>query len=528
MSDEPNAAIVALGKDPINESSAVGDPVRYEETFEQLQGQMDRIGSLTGEAPEWNKVVELATDILKTKSKDLLVMTYLTIGLFESQGYSGLAAAFTCYREFIKNFWEKCYPKVKPPHGRLNAIQYLADKILPQVELSGGQAPRAPRPDEKEAVHKCVDELTEFDSAVTEAFSTQPETPNLLPFLRAFKALKQKVGPLASEAPPAPAEAGGVAAEGGASQAAATTAAAVGGGVPDSFTSPTQAQQSIIKIAKYFLSQNNKDARGYRLMRAAHFGALLQAPKDNLVPGPPAPRRQFFEKTAADGDWPTLMTEAEGQFAVTPLWLDMQRYVAMAAKNQGPAFKAVHDAVAFEAVALRGRLPELFNVTFKDGTGFSDGLTQSWLDEVGGEFGGGGGGGGGGDDAVSKAIGEARKLLGAAKGPEAIGCISAAIENSGSRRQRFRAQLALAGFCLDLKKLTLAASVLEGLEQAIDEYRLEEWEPELAARAMGDLFSCLKKLKPKPTPEDLKRSAEVFARLCRLDPGAALKLDSAG
>ena len=101
-----------------------------------------------------------------------------------------------------------------------------------------------------------------------------------------------------------------------------------------------------------------------------------------------------------------------------------------------------------------------------------------------------------------------------------------AMDASAARRERFRAQLALASFCLDMNRLSLAASLLEGLEQVIDAYRLEEWEPGLAARTFADLYACMQKLKPKPTPDDAQRSAQIFARLCRLDPAAALKLET--
>lgn len=521
MASERHDQIVALGKEPISEASPVGDPVRYEEIFESLQAQMDRIGALTGEEVEWKVVVELATDILKTKSKDLLVMTYLSLGLFESEGYAGLAAAFEAYSQFLKNFWEGCFPKVKPPHGRYNAIQYIADKVQPLVELKAGKAAKHPADSEKEAVHACTDALAALDEAVTTAFASQPETPNLAPLLRAFKALKEKVGPLGEEAPTAVA----APAEPGAAAPAAVPVAAPAA-MPTTFSSATQAVQSIVKVAKYLLGQDNKDARGYRLTRAVHFGGLSATPKSGIIPGPPAPRRQFFENLAAGGDWPQLLTEAEGQFATTPLWLDMQRYVAMAANGQGPAFKAVHDAVALETVALHGRMPEVFDLTFKDGSAFADGATKAWLSEIGGQFGGGGGGGGGGGDTLAQAVDEARKLLAKAQGEDAVARLSQAMDGSASRRERFRAQLALAGFCMDMNKLTLAASLLEGLETAIDQYRLEDWEPELAARAFGDLFACLQKAKPKPTPDDAQRSAAVFARLCRLDPARALKLDA--
>ena len=521
MASERHEQIVALGREPISEASPVGDPVRYDEIFENLQAQMDRIGALTGEEVEWKVVVELATDILKTKSKDLLVMTYLTLGLFENEGYVGLAAGFDAYSEFLKSFWGSCFPKVKPPHGRYNAIQYIADKIHPLVELKAGRAAKHPADSKKQAVHACADAVARFDEAVTTAFASQPETPNLAPLVRAFKAHKEKVWPL-GEAAPAPTAPG-------AAPAAAPAATAAPAGVPETFTSATQAAQSVVRVAKYLLSQDNKDARGYRLMRAVHFGGLAAAPKSGIIPGPPPARRQFFENLASSGNWPQLLTDAEAQFATTPLWLDMQRYVAAAAKGQGPAFKPAHDAVALETVALRGRLPEVFDLTFKDGTAFADGATKAWLNEIAGEFGGGAAGGGAaGGDALAQAIGEARKLLSEAKGADAVARLSQAMDGSASRRERFRAQLALAGFCVDMNKLTLAGSLLEGLESVIDQYQLEEWEPELAARAFGDLYSCLQKAKPKPTPEDAKRSAAVFARLCRLDPAKALKLDAAG
>ena len=532
MDGEGRERILALGTEPISEASPVGDPVRYDEIFERLQAQMDRIGALTGEEVEWNVVVDLATEILKTKSKDLLVMTYLTLGLFEKDGYAGLAAVFEAYSELLKQFWEGCYPKVKPPHGRYNALQYIVDKIQPLVELRGGEAAKHPREGEKEAVHACAAAVEKLDESVTAAFATQPDTPNLLPLVRAFKALKEKVGPLEAAQPAATesAAAPAAAADGVAPAVQAATAAAPAAvAVPDTFSSATQAVQAVIKVAKYLLTQDNKDARGYRLMRAVHLGGLAAVPKDGIIPGPPAARRQYFENLATSGNWPQLLTEAEGQFATTPLWLDMQRYVALAAKGQGPAFSAVHDGVALETVALQGRLPEIFNLTFKDGTPFADGATKAWLNEIAGQFGGGGGGDGGvgGGDALAEAVDQARKLLAEAKGEEAVKRLSQAMDESAGRR-RFRAQLALAGFCLDMNKLALAGSLLEGLEAVIEKYQLDEWEPDLAGRTMADLYSCLCKAKPKPTPDDLKRQADVFARLCRLDPAAALKLESGG
>lgn len=523
MDKDRAAQIVALGKDPINAASPAGEPVRYDALFERLQREMDKIGSLTGEQPNWREVTELSTDILKTKSKDLLVMTYLVVALFETEGYAGLTAGIDAYKELLNTYWEPCFPKVRPPQGRYNAVQYMVEKVHPQVENKGGQIKRAPRPAEKEAVHGAADSIKAFDEVVTAKFTTQPETPNMLPFVRAMKELKEKVGPLgpppgAAAPPGSEAQQTGEGASGGVSAIPSTA--------PEQFSTATQAVQQVVKVSKYLFAQDNKDARAYRLMRAVHFGALRDAVADKTIPGPPATRREGLDKLAASGNWPQLLVEAEGQFATTPLWLDMQRLIALALNAQGPAFKTAWDAVVFETVALQRRLPELFERSFKDGRPFADGATKSWLEESGAQLGAGGGAGRrGAADAVDAGVAEARKLMGEAKGPEAVARLAALIDASAGKRDRFRAKLALASLCLDLSKLPLAASVLEGLERDVEFFQLDEWEPALAATAFRDLYTCLTRLKSKPSPDDLRRQAEVFARLSRLDAPAAFKLD---
>lgn len=522
LSEERRAQIAALAREPIGAASTVGEPVRYDEMFERLQAQMDLIGSLTGQSVDWRIVVELASEILKTKSKDLLVMSYLALGLFETEGYDGLAVGLAAQKDFIATFWDACFPKLKPPQGRYNAVQFLADRVLAQVEPTGGKQRREPKPDERKAVHECAATVAELDSAITTAFSGQPETPNMLPLVRALKALKDKVGPLEAPAP-------ATAPTATAAPAAAPSGSGMGGALPDVFTSPSQAISLVIRIAKYLMGQDNKDARAYRLLRAGYL-ADLELPRDRFVPGPPANRRTYFENTAASGNWTELLDEAEGQFAVTPLWLDMQRYSALALQGLGAAYKAAFDAVVLEAVALHQQLPQLFELSFREGAGFADGATRAWIADLAGKFGGGGGGasgGGGGSDGLAAAVAEARKLMSEAKGADAVQRMAAQMESSASRRERFRAELALAGFCMDMNKLSLAQPLLEGLERVADQYRLDDWEPELVGTVMQQLYDCMARANPRPTDEQGQRQAQVFARLCRLDPASAFKLDAA-
>lgn len=527
MADARHEEIVNLIKTPVRPDAPVGDPVRYDEAFERLQAQLDRSGSLTGEETEWRTVTELAGEILKSKSKDLLVLTYFTLGVFEVDGYKGLAAAFEGYIEFLKTFWDSCFPKVKPPQGRLNAVQYLSDRLMPLIELKGGTAKKEPGVGDKEAVHACTAKIEELDKVVAEKFTGMPESPNLMPMIRAFQALRSKVGPLvdpakaAAEAAAAAAKAAGAPTEEGAPRPAAS-----GGGVVGSFASPAQAMDQVKRIARYLLEQDNKDARAYRLSRMALLGAMVE-PKDRFVPPVPPNVRTVLENLAGAGDWQPLLTQAENQFLQTPLWLDLQRFVATALNGMGPMYTAAKQAVILETVALQNRLPGLFDLCFKDGKPFADAATKAWLVDARTEIGAGAAGGGGSNgDRLSSAIGEARKLLTDAKPGDAVSRIAAEMDGSSSRREQFRAQLALARFFMDMNKPALAESLLEGLNAQVAQYNVEEWEPALAAETLQYLFDCLCKNRPRPTPEDLRHRADIFGRLCRLNPAAALKLEA--
>ena len=517
--DEKLKPYVALGVDPVRAEKPVGDPVRYEDEFEQLQGQMDRLTALTGEQIQWPTVVSLGSDILKSKSKDLLVMTYLGVGLFEEHGYKGLAAALDCYTRFMETFWTDCFPKVKPPHGRLNAIGYLFDRVLPGVEIKGGQCKRQPKADEKEAVHACADLMEGFIKVIDEKFTGLPDSPNTGPLNRALRALKQKVGPIGAEAEAAAAAAAAPPTP-GAPAAAATPGAAPAG--PAGYATPAQAIDQVKRIARYLFQQDNKDARGYRLSRLALLGNLTE-PKDRLIPGIAKPTRNALETLASSGDWQNLLNSAESQFLTTPLWLDLQRYVATALNGMGPMYEAAKKAVVFETIALEDRLPSVFKLSFKDGEPFADGATNGWLAEARKEFGvGGGGGGGGGDDRLATALSEARKESKPEKG---VARLNQEVDGSAGRRDQFRARLELAKFCMGLKKIGVAQSILQGLDLESRKFDLDQWEPSLAAEALQCLYECTTSGKGKPTPADLAYRSGIFARFCCLNPSAALKLD---
>ena len=87
-----NADVAVLGTAPVPGAAPAGVSVKYEPEFEQLVAEVGKLESIDGRASiKWGDIVELSSGILAGKSKDLLVASYLTLGLLQQDGYVGVS-----------------------------------------------------------------------------------------------------------------------------------------------------------------------------------------------------------------------------------------------------------------------------------------------------------------------------------------------------------------------------------------------------------------------------------------------------
>jgi len=121
--------IDALGREPIPGASQVGQDARYDLEYDQLQGEIDKLNSVTSLAEvNWKRVVELGTNILETKSKDLLAAVYLSVGLLHEAGLEGMGTGSQVLRDMVATYWDDCFPPKKRLRGRMNAFSWWQEK----------------------------------------------------------------------------------------------------------------------------------------------------------------------------------------------------------------------------------------------------------------------------------------------------------------------------------------------------------------------------------------------------------------
>ncbi|MCK5943221.1 MAG: type VI secretion system ImpA family N-terminal domain-containing protein, partial [Planctomycetes bacterium] len=174
-------AIRRLGTEAISEANPAGESVRYEPEFDQLGTEIEKLSSVEQTPVDWRLVNELASGLLKSKGKDLLVGSYLACGLLEKHGYVGLAAGIDLLNGLVDNFWDGLFPELRRLRARINALEWLGGRLEKVLE-----ARPDPADGDRDALQACIAGLSKLIDDPAERFG--PEGPNLGPARRGLKA----------------------------------------------------------------------------------------------------------------------------------------------------------------------------------------------------------------------------------------------------------------------------------------------------------------------------------------------------
>jgi type VI secretion system protein VasJ len=511
-------APAALGATPIAGPNPAGVSARYEPEFEKLSAEIAKLESVEGRASiRWEDVVSLATTLLASKSKDLLVAGYLTLGLARKKGFKGLETGLQACRDMIATFWDGLFPEKNRMRARSSALQWMSERVEAAVT-----AMSSPSKSDREVLTNCANLLGELGTLVGEKFTE--DAPDLGGLTRA---VQEKLDAIPADAPPpseTPAEQGSATeASSGAAPAEMQALPAVGAvGTPEEARQAiVPACQQFVEIAAALRQAAPTDALPYRLLRVAIWSDLTEAPPSaegvTQLTGGDAAFAAEQEARLDKGEYAPVIDACEARFPSDSFWLDQHLFVFRAMEGLGRPYaaarKAVEDMVAWVA---RG-VPGMLDLKFADGTPLAGEATRLWiLNELGALPSKGMSGGGG--RPTEAALAEARKLAARKEFPKATAVVQKALMGLVSRRDRFAGRLDLARLCLEGGHPELARPLLEALDQESRAFPLEEWEPGLCVELARELAKCYSALS---APEKME---EAYGRLCRLDLSAALDL----
>ncbi|MEM1043041.1 MAG: type VI secretion system protein TssA [Bacteroidota bacterium] len=511
------SALLQAVRAPISEANPVGEDVKYEDSFQQLKAEVDKLQSASADA-DFERIVELGQKVLTEQSKDLTAAAFLGIGLVRTAGTTGVAESVEVARLLCETYWDDLYPPPRRMAARKNALQLLIDRSHEWLE---GQKPK--RGDE-EALARARDSYKTLQALVMERMDEH--APVVSKMTKLLEAKLRAVPKAPSSKPTAPSGDG----------AAAPTAAP---SAPSELSSPAGAADAITAAAAFLHDHDKTDPAPFRLARALHWGGLLAAPPAEQgrtrIPPFVEQRKDYLDGLLSRAQFADLASEAEETFREQPFWLDLQRYVVTALDALGTPLTPARDGVVEDVVGLVRRFPSLPSLTFDDGTPFADAATQEWIEtRIRPALGGGEPAEpvlatDGEASAVDNAYAEARTHLASGDLDAALALLGEGTDAAG--RDRFRRRFYLASLCLRGGRPAVARPILEALDAEIAAHRLDVWDPALALEVWTALHGCYAALQRATSAADkpaLQEAAErIFAKVCAADPARALAVQSA-
>ncbi len=521
--------ILELGTAPISADAPGGSSARYEPEFETLDAEIAKLEALNGAPVEWGVVVDAGATILREKSKDILVASYLCHGLLETRGYAGLAAGLAALSAMVSSHWEVLFPEAKRARARGAAVGWLMERAGRSLERI------APGAADQDALAACLETIDALEQALDEKLGDH--APDMGELRRGLRAHAETL----AQAAPAPERTPKAAAQPAAQPAAAAAPAPQPAAPPGEIASDQDAQKAIRAaqdqlraIALYRFGKSLSDPLPYRLVRFATWLNIEEPPpsRDGAteIRAVSAERLKLFDDLAAAGNQAELIVEVETSLSRAPFWLDAHRITATALEDLGHT--AARQAVIDGLAGFLRRFPGLVDLGFADGTPFADDDTRLWIRNdvlvepdaaaapptatAGTDM----------DDAapIATAAAEARKLARKGAFDQAVALFQDGRRQAQAARERLLWDLELARLCQAAGRADLAVPQLEYLDQQAEHYRLDEWEPDLAVEIMRALFACYMEQGPKnkPTPDRAEKIERLKARIVRLDIGSAL------
>jgi len=511
-----------LGKQPIRPEQPAGDDVRYDPLYEELQAEVDKPPSASG-GTDWEKVAKLSAEILASKSKDLLVASYLAIALIQTKKFDGVEIGSRIIRDLIEGHWDALFPAKARMRGRIAAIQWWAEKAESVLE----QLPRGPFAEER--INALNENLQRVDQLLAEFLEDAPSIRPLLDFVGTLEAIAPPPEPKVQAHEPAsastPPPEGSLATLGGEPSAPSVEEG------PVEITSIETAMSvlgkslgEIARAADYFREERLSNPAAYRLARLAAWSALdFLPPSEGGRTNLPAPYNvESLRDFAGGGEAEAVVKAAEENFAENIFWLDLNFWTAEALTRLGDGYEAAAEAVRGETALLMRRLPGLEDLKFSDGSPFAADDTREWLKGL--SAGGGGtaaGSAGAAADPSAKGFRQARELIAEGRVAEAVRRMQQGLRGAGSRKEAFNWRVALCRMLLETPEVRHALPHIGEILKEIDFYHLEEYDPELALKGLKVAWDGYRANAGLVTEEKV---AELQGRIAKVDVSAAMSL----
>lgn len=494
---------------PVSELAPTGDDPGYDDDFQQLREEMDR---LSGIDPAM--VCCLSEKLLTTATKDIRVAAWYTWARLTIDGEAGLADGLELLAALLQRFGTQLHPQRERP--RTAALEWLAGtRMLDSLALYPEVSVEGPR--------RIAGALL-----LMEQVNAAEDGDSRVQLGALYVALESRLmkagGPEAVVSQNA--------SDNSSTFSAAATAHPGGAAIASGRDLLDQAR----KMAAWLNEQPDGWLAAHRLMKTLRHDTLQQLPPSDgdgrtRIEPPKADARALLKRLYQQQRWSELPEQADSLFSrgAGHLWLDVQWYIHQALLKLGRETEAA--IIQDDLKGLLSRLPGLETLAFNDGSPFADAVTLNWIrqqvlnDATDWQ-----------EPAISTVSTPENAILaleGEAQEKADADGVEAALtwlqQRPGvvSRRERWLLRLLMARIAEQYGKNELAVHLLGELDTQAGNLTLQQWEPELLFEVKARKLKLLRMLAGRSESERARLQPEIatlLSGLISLDPARAAVL----
>ena len=491
--------ILELGKKPISKKNPAGEDVRSFSEYEILQEEIDKLSSPSASASvDWEKIGDLSQEILATKSKHLLTAMYLNHSLLVQRGLEGFADGTEVLRDLLNNFWDTLYPGTKRVRARKNAFEWWVNITTNAIS----NLPDAKR--NIRDVKGIIKNLEVIEGFIQEHIEDAPT----------LNALIQTVSTLTSSG------------EQPAAQSTAAQSPKVDVVSSDDPVKPLNTGLNLLsQVVNIWIKQGTLTPQLFLINRIVAWLPVDTLPPaengDTKIPPPESQLYSTLNNLYQETRWRDLIDTSESKMRQYLFWLDLSHYTFLALEGMGRSEISV--IVANETNNFVQRLSGIEKLRFSDGTPFAREETIEWIQqlqkshdyeeavqETSTNL----------DDEMSDFFKRAKKAIKDDKITSVLKEFQSKRSQTATPRDRLFWDMGFCTLFINTKYSRIVVPYLHEILNTITQFRIEEWEPALAAEALTLIVTGFKKQKNVTDAGVDYRllSEEVINRLSLLNP----------
>ena len=489
--------------EPIPGDSPAGTDAANDEEYFKLSMEFPKT------VPDYKNWIELSDIILKEKSKDIKVASWLCFALYRTEQLKGFKNGLELVYNLLKKFGNDLFPENAVHKSK--AIQFIntsrVTKLIEREEINKSNAEDVKQISEllhliSSECEKLLPENVPVFQSLQDIIKTHTET--------AEKALNPPSAPekkIAVASPQRPV-----------SKESSSTTAREESQVPVKAARPASEDEAAVQLRHtlvYFYEeiQNNESVEkvpeafyAFGIARQLQWSSLALPSSEEKVTSIEPPNeiiRKLLKDWLSQNKYDVLIPRIELEFikdnSEFRYWLDAQRYLVTALESKGANYSIAADDIKNHLSRLIKRLPELPTLKFSGGEiPFADKETIGWLNEIGRSSAAGSKASDSGSvsltpivdptyEDINKEYKEAVAGL-PKKFTESFELMQQKLKADDRMKGKFLRRLNIANLCYEAKQYNIAKVNLEELRKMITDLNLSEWESALSTAVWQSLY----------------------------------------